>query len=558
MAYSVLTRLFDDKTWRLSRTAVWLIVGGFAMFGAIFCCGRAWNSYDRSIANDITTVIYAQFARNLLRYPLVETSGLMADLVDVPARTLIAGASKTFYQDHPPGFVWLVAAANRFLVADPVVAARLTSIIATIGTGMILLAFACRRVSPLPAIGAAVVLLTLRLFWEHAVVGNFEQVTAFFMVGAAAAFVGYLRRPTTARLAVTALLWVAGMLCDWPAYLLGAPFAAALLHRRQWRLLALFAGLGVVTMAAVFAHLLAGDTGMSVIGFFYDTFHRDQRHVPFLDTLAPIFVVLLHGFSWWALFLIVPLLSVFRRRAVDENARELRFVFLAFLFAGVANDLLFNQWAYSHSFWSYYLIPAACLGSAIAFQQLHELDFRSPVLAAVARTAAVALFVAGAHSTLRHMMGLKFHFQTPTTIAQMLDERGLADLHGRESVLLVPARCRGPLSTSGDGAGDPENAPRCDIYSGLGSLARYAFDRPAVPASDFDPAKTRCDRAFAVVKGPGMAARLARLSMPATEISWFDWHVLRLSKLAPGYCEDPARIFTDLSRSPAAASRPGN
>jgi hypothetical protein len=208
--------------------------------------------------------------------------------------------------------------------------------------------------------------------------------------------------------------------------------------------------------------------------------------------------------------------------------------------------------------WSYYLIPAACLGSAIAFQRLHELDFRSPVLAAVARTAAVVLFVAAAHSTLRPMMGLKAHFQTPTTIAQMLDERGLADLLGRESVLLVPPRCRRPLSPSGDLGGDAEIAPRCDIYSGLESLASYAFDRPAVPASDFDPSKTRCDRAIAVVKGPGLAARLAQLSLTATEISWFDWHVLRLSQLASSYCADPARIFADLSRSPAEPSRPGN
>jgi hypothetical protein len=216
---------------------------------------------------------------------------------------------------------------------------------------------------------------------------------------------------------------------------------------------------------------------------------------------------------------------------------------------------MFDQWAASHSFWSYYLIPAACLGSAIAFQRLHELDFRSPVRVAMVRTAAVALFVAATHSTVRHMMALKAHFQAPVTLSQMLDERGFADLLDRESVLLVPPYCRGPLPQNGEVVRDGEIAPRCDIYSGLGSLARYGFDRPAIPTSDFDRSKTRCDQAFVVVKGPGMAARLAQLSMTATEVPWFDWHVLRLSWLAPDYCDDPARLFTDLSHTSVKASR---
>jgi hypothetical protein len=548
MAYSLLTRLFEDKAWRLSRTAAWLIVGGFVTYAAIFCGGRAWSSYDRFIANDGTTLIYAQFARNLLRYPLSETSGLMADLVGNPAGTLIAGARKTFYADHPPGLVWLAALVNRFAVADPVVAARVTSIIASIGTGVALLAFVYRRVSPLPAVGTTLVLLTLSLFWEHAIVGNFEPVTAFFMVGAAIAFAGYLRQPTAARLAATALWWVAGMLCDWPAYLLGAPFAAALLHRWRWGLLVLFTVLGAGTMATVFAHLVPGGTGMSVTAFFYGAFHHDARHVPFLATLAPTFNLLLRGFWWWALFLMLPLLRVFRRRAEGEDMRELRFVFIAFLFAGLANDLLFNQWAKDHSFWSYYLIPAACLGSAITFQRLHETHVRSRVATISLRAGALTLFLLGAVSSGRHMVFfVRSHFYQPTTMAEMLDARGLKDMLDRDSVLLVPAYCQAPLSPNDGPVGEVEIAPRCDIYVGWGSLARYAFDRPAIPASNFDSFKARCNETFAVVKGPGMAAKLAQLAMTATEIPWFDWHVLRLSQLAPRYCEHPARIFTDLS-----------
>jgi hypothetical protein len=305
--------------------------------------------------------------------------------------------------------------------------------------------------------------------------------------------------------------------------------------------------------------LLLGGTGLSVTAFFYGTFHHDARQVAFLDTLAPIFARLLRGFWWWTLFLILPFLWVFRRGPAHKDTQEHGFVFLAFLFAGLANDLLFNQWAQDHSFWSYYLIPAACVGSAITLQWLHEVRFRFWATAIAFRVAVPALFVMGALSSRQHMMAfIRPHFHPPVTIPDMLSDRGLQDMLDRDSVLLVPPYCRGPLSPSSDMAGDAETAPRCDIYFGFGSLARYAFDRSAIPTADFDPSKTRCDQAFAVVKGPGMAARLAQLSMTATEVPWFDWHVLRLSQLAPGYCENPARIFADLSRTPVKASRPGN
>jgi hypothetical protein len=544
MPHPFLTRLLDDAAWRMSRTGTWLIVLAFAAFAALFCLFRAWNTFDLFIANDATTLIYAHYARNLLRYPLSETFGLMADLVGNPAQALILGTHRTFYADHPPGLVWLIAIINRFMVADPVVASRVTSIIASTGTGMMLLTFVYRRVSPLPAVAATFVLMTLNLYWEHAVVGNFEPVTAFFMVGAAIAFVRYLRQPTPVGVAATALVWVAGMLCDWPAYLLGAPFAAALLYRRKWGAFLLFAGLGIGTMAAVFAHLLLGGTGMSVATFFYDTFHHSAGHMPFPEALASIYALLLRGFSWWALFLILPLPVLFRRTAVGAEMGELRFVYLAFLFAGLANDLLFNQWAKDHSFWSYYLIPAACIGAAMAFQLLQETRFRPRAVAVAVRVAVPTLFVIGVISIGWNMIFfMKSHFHQPIAISQMLDERGLQDMLARDSMLLVSPDCGDRPSGMDDARYDGKARSGCDIYSGAGSLARYVLDKAAIPASDYDAARGNCDKAFAIVKDPGAAARLGPLAAAATEVPWFQWHVVRLSRLASSYCENPAQVF---------------
>lgn len=549
MTHSTLTRFFEDKTRRLSGAGARIIIGGFVIFAAIFCGARAYNSLHPFIANDFNTVVFAEFARNLLRYPLSATHGLMANLVGNPPAAFIAGNRPTFYSDHPSGLVWLIALINRLVVADPVIATRLTSIVASIGTGAALLAFVCRRVSPLPVIGMVFVLLTLNLYWEHAVVGEFEPVAAFFMVGAAIAFLGYLRQPTTGRLAATALLWAVGMLCDWPAYLLGGPFAAALFYRRWWGTLAFFTALGVATMAIVYAHLALGGTGVSATASFYSTFHNTINKSPYLETLPPIFWLMVRAFWWWTLFLILPFLALFRRTETSKEMRELRFVFLAFMFAGVGNDLLFNQWAQWHSFWSYYLIPAVCIGAAITFEWLHETPVRSKAAALALRAGVLTLFVVCAVSSGRHMVFfLRSHFYRPATIAEMLDEHGLRDMLDRDSVILVPPYCREPRPTGRDAPGNGDVAANCEIYSVDSILARYALDRPAIPTSDFDSSKARCDKTFVIVKSPETVRKLEQLGMKTAEIYWFRWNVLRLSQLGPGYCNNPSQIFADAAR----------
>jgi hypothetical protein len=162
------------------------------------------------------------------------------------------------------------------------------------------------------------------------------------------------------------------------------------------------------------------------------------------------------------------------------------------------------------------------------------------------RVGVPALFVICAILSGRHMMSfVKSHFYKPLTIAQMLSQHGVKDMLGRESVLLVPPYCREAQPLSDDTLRDGGRASDCDIYSGASSLARYALDKPAIPASEFDASRTRCEDVFVILKGPRAPARLARLALTATEVRWFQWQVLRLSQLAAGYCRDPAQIFLE-------------
>ena len=92
----------------------------------------------------------------------------------------------------------------------------------------------------------------------------------------------------------------------------------------------------------------------------------------------------------------------------------------------------------------------------------------------------------------------------------------------------------------------PDDMPRCDIFKGQGSKAPYWFDRPAVPASEFDPGRMSCQTSYLVLKGANSAQLLARLSLTATEVPWLEWFVLRLSDLPAVYCEQPARLFEEI------------
>ncbi len=151
-----------------------VMLTAFVLFSAFNFGERSWNTFDPFVANDVLTPVYAQYARNLVRYPLSETRGLMVDLVGAPPQGLTLGEPRTFYSDHPSGTVWLIAVINRFLVDDPMVAARVTNIIAAISATVAMLAFVYRCTSLWPALGTTAVLLTLPLFWEHSIVANFE------------------------------------------------------------------------------------------------------------------------------------------------------------------------------------------------------------------------------------------------------------------------------------------------------------------------------------------------------------------------------------------------
>jgi hypothetical protein len=89
--------------------------------------------------------------------------------------------------------------------------------------------------------------------------------------------------------------------------------------------------------------------------------------------------------------------------------------------------------------------------------------------------------------------------------------------------------------------------PSCDIFSGQGQKARYWFDRPALPASAFDPATMPCARTFVILKGIGADRISESFSVAPGEVPWFEWLVFRLADLPQRYCDQPQRVFEELN-----------
>jgi hypothetical protein len=524
----------------MNKILILLLIGAFVLFSAAVSGKRAWDRYHPGISNDGVTLIYAGFAGNLLRYPLSQTHGLMAELVGNPPQSMIAGERPTWYLDHPPGLVWLIALFGWSTAADPILAARLTSMIASIATGVAILAFICTRVGLLPAIGATVALLTLPLYWEHAVVGNFEPATLFFTLAAAISFVGYLRRPGSVRLAGTVALWIAGMSIDWPAYFLGGPMAAALAYRRRWGPLVLLAALGLGAMAVSLSL-----TGLSVIALWPSMLGSFPGGVPFGAAVEPATSLLMRGFAQWTWFLVLPFIAIAWRDAPSPQWKELRFIFLSFLFIGIANEVVFIQWAMHHSFWSYYLIPAVCFGVALVLQWLQDRNFEFAAARHALRASVALLFVACAGLSGREaIFSVRRHFDRPPTVADMLGAQHLQGLLDPRSTLLV-----GPYCRDANAIHRPGDKPDCRILVGPGSMARYVLDRPAIPVTDFDPSASGCENAYVILKGPDIGRKVSQLGLAASEIPMFGWHVLRLSELPSIYCDRPAQLFVDLSRN---------
>jgi hypothetical protein len=213
----------------VNRFGLWvlLLLSVYAV-GLTHGISRPWTGM-----HDWNGAFFSQLARNLLRYPLSVHHGMpvvaVGDAVPPPEE-------RSIYATHPPGLVWLVAAA--FCVfGEAEWAARLVPIIASLGSLGLFVWLVRRAWGRELAILAGLVyaVMPMAVFFGRMV--DHEAVCLLFMLGATAAWqiAEGGRSALHRRLGMAA--WIVSIfgavLIDWPGIIFGALWGLHVLM--QWR-----------------------------------------------------------------------------------------------------------------------------------------------------------------------------------------------------------------------------------------------------------------------------------------------------------------------------------
>ncbi len=294
-----------------------------------------------------------------------------------------------FYTHHPPGLPLLLSVSfGIFGVREW--SARLVPIGLAAGSIVLLYLLARAGRVPLPLLPAAAFgLAPMALYYGREVCH--EAPTAFLLL---LAVLGYVRWETSGSrraLLGTAAALGAGMLMDWPAYLLAGalPLAHAVARRRgEWRAqVLLLPGLALLAFAGHLGHvsLLSGDRGLrDLVDIFLHRAGSTTSDRPGeAERFSGAAFVLVQGARATQLFTPVVLgaglagiAGMLRRKGSRVAALEAGV--LALLLVGLLHVLLFRQGAWVHSYWLYYLGPPLALASAGV---LAGLSRRAPAVA---------------------------------------------------------------------------------------------------------------------------------------------------------------------------------
>ncbi len=341
--------------------------------------------------HDWNGAFFSQLARNFLRYPLSWHHGMP---VVAMGTATPAPEDSSFYPRHPPGLVWLLAAAFRCFGESEAVA-RGVPILSSLGSVALLMSIISRARNRRTALitGAIYSLLPMTVYFGRMV--NHEAVCLFFMLSA---LVSWQQRsvrckgaaPDVAFFACSMVSVFCASWIDWPGMLFGVLFLAWIaqktLRRQVTRTHFMVVMLCVVASgASVFSYLAYAGFEGHWIDMLY-MFQSRRESVPDTSQWEP-FHHAIQGLTWPILLLCVAsavsgtwrtLFGVAgRNRTAESGSRQHSdpgaptgpVDGIAILtFTGAAWVLLFWRQFQIHEYWMYYLIPgcAASAGTLLA------------------------------------------------------------------------------------------------------------------------------------------------------------------------------------------------
>lgn len=345
---------------------------------------RLPNFMSWSLADDADTVLYTDFAKNLNRFDLSDTRGIMSEHVGKTASPLFEGNALSFYHDHPPFMIWGVAAVLKF--SDyPYAAARSFNLFLSLTFVLMSSLIVIWFVGPWPGLVSFLILFGIPLFWVHSIVVNIQAMTVLTSLISAFFFAQWLFPDprlrflnSTRSLSLALFFFVCAALSDWPSYFLLVPVGFVLIFQKRWLvLLGLFFGSVLLFFCTVgFLQSSHSEVQQGMLGF-VDTFksflnpHLGGSPVKYgiVDSWLESRQFFHHGFGKLAeLFLV--LLIYFAVLSFLRGRQFLSFLFFCVLSIAFFNSFVFHQWAASHSYWNFYFIPVFILGTGVILLEL--------------------------------------------------------------------------------------------------------------------------------------------------------------------------------------------
>jgi 4-amino-4-deoxy-L-arabinose transferase-like glycosyltransferase len=333
--------------------------------------------------HDWNGAFYSQLARNLLRYPLSVHHGM--GVVAVGA-AIPAPDESSIYATHPPGLVWLVAAAFA-MFGEREAVARCVPIACSLGSLALLMTILRKRLGKgVAALTGLFVGFTPMMVYFGRMV-NHEAVCLFFMLAAIACWDRLVDRALAGR-ALAGLVWAATAFfviwVDWPGSLFMALYCGWLIlmwrrgeTRGTWVVAA--CAWSIVCITGLMVYLVyAGFDGRWADLYAVFLSRREALEV---GTSPTLWSYTLDNLQWPLLILFPVGLVHYVRHALSTSIHRHKGPFtidnLNILMAtGLLWVLIFLRQYRIHNYWLYYLGPHIALCGALAVHGVHDLSRR--------------------------------------------------------------------------------------------------------------------------------------------------------------------------------------
>lgn len=343
--------------------------------------------------HDWNGAFYSQLARNLLRHPWSEHYGMPIVAV---GENLPPADERSFYATHPPGLVWLLAAAFA-MGGEAEWIARLVPLLASLGTLWLLVTMVARGRGREAAVFAGLIYAIMPMSVYFGRMVDQEAVCLFFMVAALASWRLAVQDRgsgrTWARVA-WALAMLAAIWTDWSGVLFAFVFClyalwlcrAGAIDRRSVVIVAVFLAVSVGAMVAHLVHAGLDGRWGDLVAIFLSRSGDEPGRSAFGSATAnlgpwtfavqnltwPIIALAAAGAVIGAVRLLSGVASQRDRAGPVGRSAGIDDGLWIILITGAAWLLLFWRQYERHNYWLFYLGPAVAVfaGSSLASLRL--------------------------------------------------------------------------------------------------------------------------------------------------------------------------------------------